>query len=103
MPCSSTSSASPRSASARETWSVPTISAKTPSVLARADWGSSGANRAATSSMMRQLPVGVGALHGVGRARDLVEEGGRWTAAFAVVAVLRRQVPADDLLERLRR
>ena len=48
MPCSRTSSASCGSARARECWSVPTIMAKTLSVLTRADGGSCGAMWAAT-------------------------------------------------------
>ena len=37
---------------ARETWRVPTIRAKTPIAFMRAAGGSSGASRAATSSMI---------------------------------------------------
>ena len=56
MPCSSTSSASWRSARARESCSVPTIKAKRLNVVARADSGSSGARRAAISSMIPSMP-----------------------------------------------
>ena len=66
MPCSRTSSASRRSARARETWSVPTIRAKTPSVCTRADCGVVGRQSGGSVIDDRQLTIGVGALHGVG-------------------------------------
>ncbi len=56
MPCSRTSSASYRLARARETWSVPTICAKTLSVFTRAECGSSHARRAAMSSITTSKP-----------------------------------------------
>ena len=99
MPCSRTSSASCRSARARESWSVPTIRAKTLSVFTRADCGSSGARRAAMSSIDDQHAVGVRALGCVRAAPDLVEQGGGWAAVLGVVAVLDRKILAHDLLE----
>ena len=52
-PCSRTSSASCRSARARDTSSVPTMSVKTLSVFTRAERGSSDASRPAASSITR--------------------------------------------------
>ena len=99
MPCSRTASASCRSARARESWSVPTIRANTLSVFTRADCGSSGARRAAMSSITTSTPVGVRALGCVRGAPDLVEQGGGCAAALGVVAVLNRKILAYDLLE----
>jgi hypothetical protein len=57
MPCSRTASARRWSARARATWTVATISAKRPSACKRADGGSSGARRAATSSIEERTSV----------------------------------------------
>src|SRR5829696_8475286 len=56
MPCSRTSPASCSSARARESCSVPTIAAKRPSARTRAEAGSSGAKRAAMSSIPASTP-----------------------------------------------
>ena len=99
MPCSRTSSASCRSARARETWSVPTICAKTLGVFTRAECGSSDARRAAMSSITTSKPSVYTRFVASVERPDLAERGSGWAAVLGVVSVLNRKIRADDLLE----
>ena len=99
MPRSSTSSASCRSARARESCSVPISRAKRLSVVARADSGSSGSQAGGDLVGDGQHAVGVGLLRGGRAATDLIEQGGRRAAVLGVVAVPDREVLAHQLLD----